>query len=120
MSAVAAVGGQGVGSSVRGVGQGELRLTVRGRVVLVLLVAVVVATAALWGGRAVASGPGRPLEVTVHVVGAGETLWDHASVLAGDSRDVRDVVSELMELNNLSSSGLQVGQRLLLPAERLS
>ncbi|WP_168210076.1 LysM peptidoglycan-binding domain-containing protein [Oerskovia sp. KBS0722] len=103
----------------RGVTQVEapLRLTTRGRVVLVLLVATAVALMTLWGARAVASGPGEPVEVRVHVVEAGETLWQHASALASGGRDVRDVMADLAELNNLSSTGLQVGQQLLLPVD---
>jgi hypothetical protein len=97
--------------------EAPLRLTTRGRVVLVLLVATVVALGALWGARAVASGPGEPVEVRVHVVEAGETLWQHASALASGGRDVRDVMADLAELNNLSSTGLQVGQQLLLPVD---
>lgn len=97
--------------------EAPLRLTTRGRVVLVLLVATVVALVTLWGARAVASGPGEPVEVRVHVVEAGETLWQHASALASGGRDVRDVMAELAELNNMSSTGLQVGQQLLLPVD---
>ncbi|MBE7698919.1 LysM peptidoglycan-binding domain-containing protein [Oerskovia sp. Sa1BUA8] len=110
---------QGWGVERRAARQQEapLRLTARGRAVLVLLVAAVLALGALWGGRAVASGPGEPVEVRVHVVEAGETLWQHASALAAGGRDVRDVMVDLAELNNLSSNGLQVGQRLLLPVD---
>ncbi|MFF3064342.1 LysM peptidoglycan-binding domain-containing protein [Oerskovia sp. NPDC057915] len=97
--------------------EAPLRLTARGRLVLVLLVAAVVALGALWGARAVASGPGEPVEVRIHVVQAGETLWQHASALAAGGRDVRDVMADLAELNNLSSTGLQVGQQLLLPVD---
>jgi hypothetical protein len=92
-----------------------LRLTTRGRVVVALLAGVVVACGLLWGGRAVASGPSEPIEVRVHVVEAGETLWQHAAALAEGGRDVRDVVDELVELNNLRSTALQTGQQLLLP-----
>lgn len=92
-----------------------LRLTARGRVVIALLVGAVLALGLVWGGRAVASGPGEPIEVRVHVVEAGETLWQHAAALAEGGRDVRDVVDELVELNNLPSTALQAGQQLLLP-----
>jgi LysM repeat protein len=94
--------------------QGRLRLTRRGRVVLVLL-AIVVAFLAIRVGGAVASAPGEPVEVRVHVVAAGETLWGHAQRIAQPGEDVRDVVAHLVELNGLSSSSLQAGQRLLLP-----
>lgn len=92
-----------------------LRLTRRGRAVLVLLAAVVLLLAARVG-VAVASGPGEPVEVRVHVVAAGETLWELAQGVAAPGEDLRDVVSGLVELNGLSSSGLQAGQKILLPA----
>jgi hypothetical protein len=94
----------------------RLRLTRRGRLVLVLL-AVTVALLAVRVGGAVAGAPGEPVEVRVHVVTAGETLWGHAQRLAGPGEDVRDVVARIVELNGLSSSGLAAGQRLLLPVD---
>jgi hypothetical protein len=36
--------------------------------------------------------------------------------VAAPGEDLRDVVSGLAELNGLSSSGLQAGQKILLPA----
>ncbi|OLT46853.1 hypothetical protein BJF88_04115 [Cellulosimicrobium sp. CUA-896] len=104
---------RGAGASARPA-TGRLRLTRRGRVVLVLLVAVVAFLGARVGA-AVAGGPAEPVEVRVHVVAAGETLWSHAQRLAAPGEDVRDVVADIVELNGLSSSGLAEGQRLLLP-----
>jgi len=97
-------------------GEGRLRLTRRGRVVLVLLAALVLLLGARVGA-AVAGGPGDPVEVRVHVVGAGETLWGLAEGVASPGDDLRDVVRDLLELNGLPSSGLQVGQRVLLPVD---
>lgn len=107
------------GAAVRGVRpEAPLRLTRRGRVVLVLLVAVLLVLAARVG-LAVAAGPGEPVEVRVHVVIAGETLWELAQGVATPGEDLREVVSGLVELNGLSSSGVQAGQTILLPvAER--
>ncbi|MFI2703290.1 LysM peptidoglycan-binding domain-containing protein [Cellulosimicrobium composti] len=96
--------------------EAPLRLTRRGRVVLVLLAALVLVLAARVG-VAVASGPGEPVEVRVHVVSSGETLWELAQGVAAPGEDLRDVVSGLVELNGLSSSGVQAGQKLLLPVE---
>lgn len=102
------------GHAVPREGEARLRLTTRGRAVLVLLVAVV----ALLGARvgaAVAGGPGEPVEVRVHVVSAGDTLWALAQGVAHPGEDLRDVVGSLVELNDLESSGLRVGQRIVLP-----
>lgn len=84
---------------------------------MLALVAVVVALLGVRAGGAVAGAPGEPVEVRVHVVTAGETLWGHAQRLADPGEDVRDVVARIAELNGLGSSGLQAGQRLLLPVE---
>jgi len=117
-------GGRGA-TAVRGVAaprrteaasEAPLRLTNRGRLVLALLVLAVVLLGARVGS-AVAGAPGEPVEVRVHVVTAGETLWDHASGIAAPGEDVRDVVARIADLNGLSSSTLHAGQRLLLPVE---
>ena len=107
------------GGSARGArAEAPLRITRRGRVVLVLLVAVVLVLAARVG-LAVAGGPGEPVEVRVHVVSSGETLWELAQGVANPGEDLREVVSGLVELNGLSSSGVKAGQAILLPvAER--
>ena len=98
-------------------GLGGLSLTRRGRAVVVALAVLLTAAFGLLGTNAVANGPGQPVEVRVHTVGPGETLWEYASALASAGEDVRDVVAYLRELNELRSAELQVGQIVLLPAE---
>jgi nucleoid-associated protein YgaU len=95
-------------------GAAPLRLTRRGRVVVVLLGLLVVVGGAL-GGRAVADGPERGTEVTTHAVQAGETLWQIAAGIAGPGEDVRDVVDRLQDLNGLASASLVAGDVLLIP-----
>lgn len=94
-----------------------LRLTRRGRLVVLLLAALVL-MAGVQGGQALADGPSRALEVTTHTVGAGETLWEIAAESARPGEDVRDVVLELQSLNGLATAGLDAGQELILPAQR--
>ncbi|QAY70613.1 LysM peptidoglycan-binding domain-containing protein [Xylanimonas protaetiae] len=96
-------------------GLGGLRLTRRGRVVLVVLSLLVALPLAGLGGRAVAGEPGAALEVTVHTVAPGETLWGFARQIAAPGQDVRDVVEELRDLNELASGALRVGQTILIP-----
>ncbi|WP_050758148.1 LysM peptidoglycan-binding domain-containing protein [Xylanimonas cellulosilytica] len=109
-----------MGAPVRGgaterLGLDGLRLTARGRVVLIVLALLVSLPLVGLGGRAVAGEPGRPVEVTVHTVAPGETLWGYARQVAAPGQDLRDVVEHLRELNELASGALQVGQTILVP-----
>jgi len=93
-----------------------LRLTTRGRVVAVLLALLVVAASALLGARAAqAEVPGSAPQVERHVVRPGETLWQIASSVVGPGEDVRDVVADLVRLNDLPGSGLMAGQTIVVP-----
>lgn len=95
-----------------------VRLTRRGRTVLVLLLAGLLLTAFSLGHQAtqaagvVSEGAAQPLEQTT--VQPGESLWSVAQRIAPDN-DPREVVAQIRRLNDLSSSQLQVGQHLLLP-----
>ncbi|MGI5190682.1 LysM peptidoglycan-binding domain-containing protein [Promicromonospora sp. CA-289599] len=98
-------------------GLAGLRLTRRGRVVLVLLAMLLVAPMVTWGATAVASSPGEPTEVRVHAVQPGETLWGFAQEVARPGEDVRHAVGRLQELNGMSTGSVRVGELLLLPKE---
>ena len=98
-------------------GLAGLRLTRRGRVVLVLLAMLLLAPMVTWGATAVASSPGEPTEVRVHAVQPGETLWGFAQEVARPGEDVRHAVGRLQELNEMSTGALRVGEVLLLPKE---
>jgi hypothetical protein len=98
-------------------GLAGLRLTRRGRVVLVLLAMLLLAPMVTWGATAVASSPGEPVEVRVHAVQPGETLWGFAQEVARPGEDVRHAVGRLQELNEMSTGSVRVGELLLLPKE---
>lgn len=105
----------------------RLRITARGRRVLVGLAAVPAAAAVgvavlsgglLSGGDAVAAdGPGAPAGTyeTVTVM-PGDSLWSIAELVAPDD-DPRDVVAALMNLNAIPSGGLDAGQSVAIPLE---
>jgi hypothetical protein len=95
----------------------RLRLTARGRVVVVLLSLLLVGMWSLRASGAVAGTPAQAIAVTPTTVAAGETLWDIAVSIAGPDEDVRDVVDRLMEINGLDGVGLRIGQQILVPDE---
>jgi LysM repeat protein len=96
--------------------QGELRLTRRGRVVVVLVFLTLLMAAVLaLGGYSAATdtrGPAQPTRTVV--VQEGDTLWGIASEIAGPG-EVREVVHDLEELNALPGPELVEGQRIAVP-----
>ena len=93
-----------------------VRLTRRGRFVLVLTVMLlaVVGGIALGHGSSLAAGPGqRPVQHTV-VVRGGETLWSLAARIAPRA-DPRQIVDEIESLNHLAGAGVEPGQQLIVP-----
>jgi len=103
----------------------HLRLTARGRAVFTTLAAIpVVIAAALFalnGGGANAvqdvAVPGGSYEyVTVE---AGESLWALATDIAPEA-DPRDVISDILSFNGMSSSQIQPGQQLAIPSQYVS
>lgn len=96
----------------------SLRLTRRGRTLLVLLLAgLLLAAISLGGTDTQAAGvvsEGERAAVQTVTVQPGESLWSVAQRIAPDN-DPREVVAQIRRLNDLESSSLQVGQLLVLP-----
>ncbi len=96
--------------------EAPLRLTTRGRVVVVLLALLLVALPLVIGVRAAqAEAPTSAPEVERHVVAPGETLWQIAATITRPGDDVRDVVADLVRLNALPDSSLLAGQTIVVP-----
>ena len=94
-----------------------VRLTPRGRAVLVAAL-VLLLFAAFSLGRVGAEGStgaaGVHAEVQSTTVQPGETLWGVAKRLT-PGQDPRPVVEQIRRLNDLPDAGLRAGQQLLLP-----
>jgi LysM repeat protein len=95
-----------------------VRLTRRGRLVVLLLTLGVVLTAALLlSGRSTAtSESGRSVPTEKVLVEPGQTLWGIAADVADDG-DVRAMVDRIEQLNALDDSMLYAGQVLFVPAD---
>ncbi len=100
----------------------RLRITARGRRVLLALITVPVAAgiafSALSGGVAAAAPEtaGASVSFETITVMPGDTLWTIAGEIA-PGVDPREVIDGISRLNQLRSSGLMIGQRLAIPAE---
>jgi LysM repeat protein len=95
----------------------RLRLTRRGRLVVVLFVATLLLAAFSLGRVSLQASTGE-LPQQAHptvVVGAGETLWQIAE-RAAPGVDPRVTVSRIVHLNGLAGSAIRPGQELLLPS----
>ncbi|MBO9578131.1 MAG: LysM peptidoglycan-binding domain-containing protein [Microbacteriaceae bacterium] len=96
----------------------RLRLTDRGRTVLILLIGLPIALwlllAQLNGGAATGT-----LEdgaaVPIVMVQPGESLWTVAERVAPGA-DPRDVIAAIVDFNHLGSADVMAGQQIAIPA----
>lgn len=96
----------------------SLRLTRRGRLVVLLLALAVCAVGSLAiASSGAATGTAQHAPVEYVTVLPGDTLWAIANDVAPDA-DPRDTVAEIVELNALPGSTVQAGQRLAVPVRR--
>lgn len=99
-----------------------VRLTRRGRVVVLLTLMALLLVAFVLGragsSEAASHRPGQQAPVTAYAqttVHEGESLWAVARRVSPD-QDPRAVVLQIRELNHLSSGAVSSGQQLILPA----
>ncbi|HYI32542.1 MAG TPA: LysM peptidoglycan-binding domain-containing protein [Glaciibacter sp.] len=99
-------------------GTTHLHLTQRGRVVFTALAAVPLVVGsllvALNGGVAAATSDQATTTFTYVTVSAGQSLWQLAEKIA-PTEDPREVIADIVSLNQLASEDVQPGQRLALP-----
>jgi len=100
-------------------GTARLRITRRGRIVLGALITLVVVgllavAATLGASRAIASNEAGNADFGYVVVQPGDTLWSVATEL-DPSSDPRDIIAEIVRLNQLSGSDVQAGEAIAVP-----
>lgn len=98
---------------------GQVRLTRRGRLVVLVLALLVVAAVAvaLAAGSAASREDGGAPAVDLITVAPGDTLWDIAGSVAADSGDsIEDMMVEIRQLNTLEGGSVFAGQVLRIPS----
>ncbi len=98
----------------------RLRLTRRGRVVITTLAAVPLVIGAflfaLNSGGALATGSSAHTTFEYVTVQSGQSLWGIAEKVA-PSADPRDVIADIISLNQLQSAVVTPGQRIAIPSQ---
>lgn len=93
---------------------GTPRGFLKGLPLLTLAALIVLGAISFFGPAASASVENASVTRTVVVVKHGETLWDIAQAVDPQG-DTRDTVVRIMELNSLTSTSVDAGQRLEIP-----
>lgn len=93
---------------------GTPRGFLKGLPLLTLAALIVLGAISFFGPAASASVENASVARTVVVVKHGETLWDIAQAVDPQG-DTRDTVVRIMELNSLTSTSVDAGQRLEIP-----
>lgn len=93
---------------------GTVRGFLKGLPLLTLAALIVLGAISFFGPAASASVENASVSRTVVVVKHGETLWDIAQAVDPHG-DTRDTVVRIMELNSLTSTSVDSGQRLEIP-----
>ncbi|RKR74478.1 LysM peptidoglycan-binding domain-containing protein [Frondihabitans australicus] len=98
----------------------RLHLTRRGRVVLTLLAAVAIVVglgaAMLNGGGADATSSTGHVHFQHVTIQPDETLWQVAEQVAPNS-DPRDVINDIVKLNDLQTTSVMAGQSIAIPTQ---
>lgn len=97
----------------------RLRLTRRGRVVLMTLAAtplVAFALIAALNGGPVFASDAAPGSLNYVTVSSGDSMWQLATELA-PREDPREVIAQILRFNQLTSADVVAGQQLAVPAQ---
>ena len=95
--------------------QGFAGVVVR-RVAVFLVVGALTLAGLGWMARPASSAPG-PQEVVTRTVRPGDNVWSYAASITPQGEDVTKNVDRIMQINNMSSPNLRVGDRILIPSD---
>lgn len=95
--------------------QGFASVTIR-RSVVFLAVSALALTGVGLMARPASSAPG-PQEVVTRTVRPGDNVWSYAASITPQGEDVTKNVNRIMQINNMSSPNLRVGDRILIPSD---
>ena len=95
--------------------QGFASVTIR-RSVIFLAVSALALTGVGLMARPASSAPG-PQEVVTRTVRPGDNVWSYAASITPQGEDVTKNVDRIMQINNMSSPNLRVGDRILIPSD---
>ena len=96
-------------------GQGFIGVIVR-RFAVFLVVGALTIAGVGWMARPASSAPG-PQEVVTRTVRPGDNVWSFATSITPQGEDVTKNVDRIMQINNMSSPNLRVGDRILIPID---
>jgi LysM repeat protein len=102
-------------SPVRVAARSTVRLTRRGRLVIIAAALLVAFAIGVFVTAAGSVATQEPEATEIVQVGTGDTLWEIAADLADDG-EVRAMMERIEKLNALDTTVLQAGQRLVVPA----
>ena len=93
------------------------RLRGLSRLALLVLVVVAVVVASVWVGTRIANASSNPAAFTEHtyVVRAGDTLWSVVGRAYPGNHDPRELIFRVERRNHLASADIRPGQVLTLP-----
>ena len=95
--------------------QGFASVIVR-RFAVFLVVGALTIAGVGWTARPASSAPG-PQEVVTRTVRPGDNVWSFATSITPQGEDVTKNVDRIMQINNMSSPNLRVGDRILIPID---
>lgn len=91
------------------------RLTRQGRLARTFLFLSLVIAGVVVGSQAFAEGFEVQGPTDTYTVQSGETLWGIARALAGPEQGTREIVDEILVLNDFESASLHAGEQILIP-----